>query len=52
MYDRSSLIERDALKTLAIGGLLAIVVSVIPFTNFVFGYLGTLVHELGHSVTH
>ena len=51
MYDRPSIIERDALRALTIGGLLAVAVSAVPFTNFIFGYLGTLVHELGHTVT-
>ena len=33
------------------GGLLALVVYLVPFTRFVFGYLGVLVHELGHAAT-
>jgi len=36
-------------KTMLIGAILAAVVSVLPFPRFVFGYLGTLLHEFGHA---
>ena len=32
-----------------VGAAIAVVVLLVPFLRFVFGTLGTLVHELGHS---
>ena len=37
-------------KTMLIGAILAAVVTVLPFPRFVFGYMGTLLHEFGHTV--
>lgn len=33
------------------GAVLGLVVYLIPWTRFVFSYLSTLIHELGHSAT-
>ena len=35
---------------MAIGAFVGLVVFLIPPTRFVFSYLGTLIHELGHTV--
>ena len=43
-------IDRDGLRALALGAAIAAVVLALPFLRFVFSYLGTLVHELGHTV--
>lgn len=37
-------------RDLAIGCTIALVVLALPFTRFVFGILGVLIHELGHSL--
>ena len=37
-------------KTILVGAILATVVTVLPFPRFVFGYMGTLLHEFGHTV--
>jgi len=44
-------LEPQARRALAIGGIVALAGEIVPFTRFVFGYLGTLVHEFGHFVT-
>lgn len=45
---RAPLLDDGSRRSLLIGGSLALVFSLVPFTRFVFGYLGTLVHEMGH----
>ncbi len=40
----------EAWKSLAIGATIGVAVFLVPFARFVFGYLNTLAHELGHSV--
>ena len=40
----------EAWKSLAIGSVIGVVVFALPFARFVFSYLNTLAHELGHSV--
>jgi hypothetical protein len=42
--------DREALKSLAIGLGLAVGILLVPFLRFVLGYLTILVHELGHAV--
>jgi hypothetical protein len=42
-------IEREGARALGAGFALAAVVALIPFLSFVFSYLTTLVHELGHA---
>jgi hypothetical protein len=42
--------ETGVWKALGIGFALAVVVLLVPFLEFVFGYLGVLVHESGHAV--
>ena len=37
-------------KTILAGSILAVVVTMLPFPRFVFGYMGTLLHEFGHTV--
>jgi len=37
-------------RALLIGVGMAAIVSAFPFTRFVFGYMGTLLHEFGHTV--
>ena len=37
-------------KTILAGAILAAVVTMLPFPRFVFGYMGTLLHEFGHTV--
>lgn len=48
---RAPLLDGGSRRSLLIGGGIALVFSLVPFTRFVFGYLGTLVHEMGHCVT-
>jgi len=43
-------LDREAWKSLGIGLILAVVILFIPFLSFVFRYLITLVHEIGHAV--
>lgn len=43
--DRSAELRR----IVAIGSAIALVVFLFPWSRFVFSYLGTLVHELGHA---
>lgn len=43
-------IDREAGKSLAIGLVTAVVILFFPFLSFVFRYLITLVHEIGHAV--
>ncbi len=43
-------IDADVRTTLLIGGLLAVLVMAFPFPRFVFGYMGILLHEFGHTV--
>lgn len=43
-------VSPEAWKSIGIGAVIALVVFLIPFTRFVFNYLNTLAHELGHSV--
>lgn len=45
------LVDGEARRALLIGGALALAVSLIPFLNFVFSYLVTLIHEFGHCIT-
>jgi hypothetical protein len=37
-------------KTMLTGAILAAGVTAFPFPRFVFGYMGTLLHEFGHTV--
>jgi len=37
-------------KTMLTGAILAAIVTALPFPRFVFGYMGTLLHEFGHTV--
>lgn len=41
--------DGGVLRTLLVGAALAAIVTAIPFTRFVFGYMGTLLHEFGHT---
>jgi hypothetical protein len=43
-------LERPAARALAVGGGLALLVSLFSCTRFVFAYLSILVHELGHTI--
>lgn len=45
-----SRVERQGWRSLGIGLVIAAVVLFFPFLRFIFSYLKTLVHELGHSV--
>ena len=47
---RINIMGRDTLKSLGIGFVLFIVVILVPFLSFIFHYLITLVHELGHTI--
>ena len=42
--------DREMGKVIWIGSILALILYIIPFTRFVFGYFSTLVHELGHAM--
>ena len=42
-------LEKDAWKALGIGAVITAVVLYFPFLSFVFHYIGTLVHEIGHA---
>lgn len=44
-------LSRTAVRALLQGGALAAAVAAVPFLSFVFSYLATLVHELGHTAT-
>ena len=37
-------------RALLIGVGMAAIISAFPLTRFVFGYMGTLAHEFGHTV--
>ncbi len=41
-----------ARKNLLVGAVIAFATFALPFPRFVFSYLGTLVHELGHTLTY
>src|SRR5258705_7805858 len=43
-------LSRDAWRALGIGAVLAVVLTLIPFTRILFQPLITIVHELGHAV--
>jgi hypothetical protein len=43
-------LDREAGKSLAIGLVTAVVILFFPFLSFVFRYLITLVHEIGHAI--
>ena len=43
-------IDGQVQRTLLVGAALAVIVTVVPFANFVFSYMGTLLHEFGHTV--
>lgn len=43
-------LDRKAWESLGIGLVTAIVILFIPFLSFVFRYLITLVHEIGHAI--
>lgn len=45
-----NIMDSDTLKSLGIGFALFIVVILVPFLSFIFHYLITLVHELGHTM--
>lgn len=47
---RTVSLSPDAVRVLAIGLGLAVLVVAVPFLRFALSYLGVLVHELGHSV--
>ena len=47
---RINIMDRDTLKSLGIGLALFIFVVLVPFISYVFHYLITLVHELGHTI--
>ena len=42
--------DRETWINLGIGFAIAVVAAVIPMLNFIFGYLWTLVHEMGHTL--
>ena len=44
-------LEPEARRALIAGLVLALVFLFVPFLGFVLGYLGILVHELGHAAT-
>lgn len=43
-------LDRKAWESLGIGLVTAIVILFVPFLSFVFRYLITLVHEIGHAI--
>lgn len=43
-------IDKETLKSLGIGFSIFIVVIIFPFFSFIFHYIITLVHELGHAI--
>lgn len=45
-----NMMDKETLKTLGIGFALFMVVILVPFLSYVFHYLITLVHELGHTI--
>ena len=42
-------IEREGWLSLGIGAVIAAIVLLFPFLNFIFGYMKVLVHEFGHA---
>jgi hypothetical protein len=44
-------LDPSARRSLALGGVMALVFSFVPFLSFIFHYLVTLVHEFGHFAT-
>lgn len=50
MVRETEIIDNDAWKSLGTGFMIALVALLVPFLGFIFGYLGILVHELGHAV--
>lgn len=51
-HGREQAIPPKGKKSLLAGLILAIVLMAVPLLGFIFGYLGTLVHELGHTVAY
>jgi hypothetical protein len=49
-FDGIYRLDREAWKSLAIGGVIAVVVLSFSFLSFVFRYMITLVHEIGHAI--
>jgi len=47
---RINLMDKETIKSLGIGFVVFIVVILVPFLSFIFHYLITLVHELGHTI--
>ncbi|MCP5050706.1 MAG: hypothetical protein GY940_26320, partial [bacterium] len=43
-------LTRDAWKAMGIGAVITAVILYFPFLSFVFRYMITLVHEIGHAV--
>ena len=43
-------IEREGWLSLGIGAVIAAIVLLFPFLNFIFGYMKVLVHEFGHAL--
>lgn len=44
-------IDAEARRAVALGAALAVAIWLVPLTRFVLGYMGILVHELGHTAT-
>ena len=44
-------VDAEGRRALLVGGAIAVVLYLIPFTRFVFSYLLILIHELGHAAT-
>jgi hypothetical protein len=45
-----NIMDKDTLKSLGIGFAIFMVVILVPFLSYIFHYLITLVHELGHTI--
>lgn len=45
-----NIMDKDTLKILGIGFAIFIMVILVPFLSYIFHYLITLVHELGHTI--
>jgi hypothetical protein len=43
-------IEREGWVALGIGLVITVIILIIPFLRFIFGYIKVLVHEFGHAV--
>ena len=44
-------VDPEGRRALLLGGAIAVVLYLFPFTRFVFSYLLILIHELGHAAT-